>query len=143
MFEKIIAFVNEVKSKRTSNMVVINTLIGEQTEIIGDIKIDGNLKLDGKLVGNIEATGDVIIGEKAEVKGNILSQSIIVSGLVEGDILTKEQFTITSTATVRGDITTHGFVVDIGSHFIGNCKIIEDEEGQPVSLQIDEETQVI
>lgn len=128
MFEKIVEYLKKLKSRRAENMLVINTLIGENTEIVGDIKVEGSLKIDGRLRGNIEATGDVILSETGEVKGNITCQNIIVSGLVEGDIETREQFTITATATVKGDVTTHGFIVDVGSKFVGNCKILEEEE---------------
>lgn len=141
MFSKITSYVNEYKNRRSDNLIVINSLIGEQTEISGDIKIDGNLKLDGKLHGNIEATGDVVISESGKVMGNISCQSIIVSGLVEGDIETRDQFTITASATVKGDVVTHGFTVDVGSKFIGNCKILEEEDAP--SLEPAEGTQTI
>ena len=69
--------------------ISINTIIGSDSFVSGNIKINGFVRVDGDIDGKIEASGNVIIGNKARVRGNISASSIVVGGIVEGDIYTK------------------------------------------------------
>ncbi len=66
------------------------TLIAKGTEIVGDIKFSGNLEIEGKVRGGIIAAGggdaSVRVLENGEVEGDIKVPSVIINGVVKGDV---------------------------------------------------------
>ena len=48
--------------------------------------MDGVLHLDGHLGGNLTSSSDVSIGSSGSVEGNILADTVYVSGKVMGNI---------------------------------------------------------
>ena len=66
----------------TSDDISINTLIGPGSFVSGDIKINGFIRIDGDIKGKIESSGNIIIGERAKIQGNITASSIVVGGIV-------------------------------------------------------------
>jgi cytoskeletal protein CcmA (bactofilin family) len=109
----------------SSNLVKINTLIGEGTVFNGNIELTSSIKIDGIVNGNITTSADVIIEETATIYGEICAECVLISGTTTGNIYARDQITITSTARVKGDVITPGFIVDVGSEFIGKCEIID------------------
>lgn len=101
----------------------IDTLIGKSTTIEGKIEAKGTIRLDGNLNGDMVVEGSIIIGEGAKVVGNIDCSNVFVSGIVEGNILCKDQLRVTSTGKVIGDIDVKNFIVDENAIFEGNCKM--------------------
>ena len=65
----------------------INSIIGRGSTIRGDMKINGFMSIDGDLDGNLETTGNVIVGRNARINGNITAKSVTVSGIVKGNIV--------------------------------------------------------
>jgi cytoskeletal protein CcmA (bactofilin family) len=98
-----------------------DTLIGAGSVFIGNIKSEGTVKVDGKIKGNLEAKGDIYIGDKATVTGNISANKVHVSGLVEGNVHSAELVHLQSTARVYGDIEVESLITDEGAFFQGNC----------------------
>ena len=48
-----------------------NSLLGRGTVIKGDINTEGDIRIEGKVFGNIKVSGKLVIGEGAEIKGDI------------------------------------------------------------------------
>ena len=106
----------------------LNTLIGENTIFEGNIKVEGSVKIDGNFYGNISTEGDVFIGERAEMHGDIWGNDIIIAGKLDGNVEAQSHVTMKCTAKVKGNIRTCGFIVDVGSIFNGNCTIMENKD---------------
>ncbi|MDD7014323.1 MAG: polymer-forming cytoskeletal protein [Spirochaetales bacterium] len=107
--------------------ISINSLIGHGSFIKGDIKINGFTRIDGDLDGNLETHGNVIIGEKARINGNITARSITVGGVVKGNIIAPESVHLLSTSTVIGDIQTHRLRAEEDVVIHGHCISLSDE----------------
>ena len=82
----------------------------------------------GDIDGNIEASGNIIIGEKARIRGNISAKSATVSGIVLGDITAPEGIKLQATSTVIGDIATKRLIVSAGVILHGHCIALSDTE---------------
>jgi cytoskeletal protein CcmA (bactofilin family) len=95
--------------------------ICEGTEVKGSIKSSTDFRIDGKIEGNIQCEGKIIIGEKGNIKGEIVSKNMDISGHVEGTILIEGLLSFKSTAVVEGEITTSKLVIEVGAMFNGNC----------------------
>lgn len=108
--------------------ISIKTIIGASSAFIGNLRVNGAMMVDGDVDGNIEASGNIIIGEKARVRGNITAKSATISGIVIGDITAPDIVNLTSSATVIGDIATHRAQIASGVLFHGHCIALVDQE---------------
>lgn len=102
--------------------ISINTILGHGSAITGNIKINGFVRIDGDIDGNLETDGNIIIGENARIRGNIKAKSIIVGGIVLGNIEATESVKILSQSAVVGDVISRKVQVEqaaiIHGHFI-------------------------
>lgn len=83
------------------------TLIAKGTEIVGDIKFSGNLEIEGKVRGGIIAAGggdaSVRVLENGEVEGDINVPSVIINGVVKGDVFSSNHIELAAKAKVEGN----------------------------------------
>jgi cytoskeletal protein CcmA (bactofilin family) len=98
-------------------------LIGNGTEIKGNIYSNGDLRIDGLIKGNIQATGKVVVGSTGRVEGEIECQNADISGEVKANIRVAELLSLKSNATVSGDILTNKLAIEPGAVFTGACKM--------------------
>lgn len=109
-----------------------DAVIGENTRFEGNIFCDGSVRIDGKVEGDINSSGgDVLIGTKAHVKGNIIANNLQLSGTIEGNIQVAGMLRISSTGRLYGDIQVRNFVSDEGAIFQGKCVMIESPQDEP------------
>jgi cytoskeletal protein CcmA (bactofilin family) len=99
------------------------SLIAADVEINGTIKSSGGVRIDGKLEGELICTADAVIGKGAVIKGNLAVNSIVVEGLVQGNITAKDKIEMKSTAKVHGDIIAKRLSVEDGVTFIGRSEV--------------------
>ena len=112
----------------TFDEISINTIIGSGSFISGDVKINGFIRVDGDVDGKIETQSNIIVGEKARIRGNISASSIIVGGIVIGDILAPKGIKLLSNSTVLGDIATNNLQIEKDVLFNGHCIALKDEQ---------------
>jgi cytoskeletal protein CcmA (bactofilin family) len=90
--------------------------------------VAGFARVDGDIDGNIETPGKLIIGEKARIRGNVKAKSVMVSGIVEGDIAAPDFIKIFGTSAVLGDVITHRLEVAEKGFFHGHCVSLKNPE---------------
>lgn len=124
------------KKRRTAK---IDSLIGQHTEIQGDIVFSGGLHIDGKARGNIVATepgSQLTVSDQGEVQGEVRVPNVILNGLVKGDVFTTERIELASEARVHGNVYYNLIEMAIGAEV--NGKLVhrtgteKDEAPQPV-----------
>ena len=108
--------------------ISINTVIGKGSEIKGNIKVNGVVRIDGDIDGNLETDGNVIIGENARIRGNINAKSIIVGGIILGNIFANESVKVLANSIVIGDILSHKVQIEDDALVNGKCISIRNEE---------------
>lgn len=106
-------------------------LLGTDTRFKGSIRFTGTLRIDGTVEGDIVSepgSGSVlIVNQKAEVTGNIVSDSVLISGQVRGDVRAWERVEIYRYGFLKGDIHTADIMIEGGAEFQGYCHMIEPE----------------
>ncbi|MBX3385641.1 MAG: polymer-forming cytoskeletal protein [Phycisphaeraceae bacterium] len=102
------------------------TVIGPDTHIKGEMVFDSSARILGTFEGRITAKGEVEIGEGAACKASIEATTVIVDGLVEGDVMATERAQLNVKARVVGDIVATTLVVAEGASFIGHCRVGAD-----------------
>lgn len=110
---------------KRKNPAVMDTIIGEQTTLKGNLESDSSIKVIGRVEGDIKASGDVVILVNAVVVGNIWAENLIIAGTVNGNINVKGNLHLESQARLKGDMVVHSFVTDEGAVFEGNCRMTE------------------
>lgn len=108
--------------------ISFNTMVGPGAFITGDLKLEGFTRVDGDIYGNLETTGKLIIGENARVRGSLTAKSVIVIGIVEGDILAPEGVHLFSSAVVLGDVISRKVKADENVVIEGYCISIENPQ---------------
>jgi len=101
----------------------ISAYLGKQTFFEGKMTFEGVFRLDGKFEGEIFESGTLIVGEAASVKGKVGLHTIIVNGVVEGEINAKVRVEIHSTGKVYGTLYAPTLTISEGGIFEGHCKM--------------------
>ena len=107
----------------------LNALLGKGSAFEGKLLFEGTVRIDGKFTGEIVSTDTLMIGEGAEVKGQIQVGSLIIVGDYSGDAKASKSIEIKAPAKVRGTLTTASIVIERGVFFDGTCKM--DTSGAP------------
>ncbi|NLW45356.1 MAG: polymer-forming cytoskeletal protein [Syntrophomonadaceae bacterium] len=106
----------------------IDTIISENVLFKGDFNSEGSVRIDGEVEGQVKIKGDLVLGDKGSIKGDILVANILVSGTVEGTIVAEGRLEITPTGKIKGGVQCKTLVVEEGGIIQGNCKMLMDEE---------------
>ncbi|MDR1219153.1 MAG: polymer-forming cytoskeletal protein [Treponema sp.] len=111
-----------------ANEFSVNTIIGPNSIVVGDVDSAGFTRVDGSLRGNLRAKGKVIIGEKARMKSDVAGTSITIGGVVYGNVIASERLIILSSALVLGDIITRRIQADEGCLIHGKVSVCTSDE---------------
>ncbi len=111
-----------VKRKEEEKILDVNAAM-QGTLVFSD---PVNLRINGRFEGNLKTKGNLIIGEDASISADIVGETIVISGLVRGNIKSSCLLSITSTASVHGDVETPKFSIEEGALFNGKCKMHEE-----------------
>ncbi len=103
----------------------IETIIGPNAHFRGDIQSDGGVRIDGIFEGNIDITGNLVIGEGAKVIAEIKANNVSISGAVKGDVAAN-RVEILETGRVWGDLTINSLLLNEGAYFRGHTTMQGD-----------------
>lgn len=102
------------KDNKNTAVKGTHTLLGAGSHFEGKFRSEYNLRLEGKFQGEIECSGEIVIGESGEAHSSIKGNEIIVAGKVFGDITTEGKLTITASGHVDGNVSAHSLVIADG-----------------------------
>lgn len=107
----------------------ISSFIGPDLTLEGIvIKGSEGIRVDGTVIGDMEVTGCLVIGEKGKVAGNITGTDLWIAGTVDGNICCTGQIYLSKSSSVHGDITYGSIVIDEGAKLNGKCNLAMPEE---------------
>ena len=110
----------------TKNQALINSIIGEGTTFRGDIELKGLLRIDGDFEGNIKTDGRVLVGKSGRVRYLIEANTVVVGGIVKGDIKAESKVVLLSTCIVIGNIKSPQIIVEEDVLFHGHFTVSKD-----------------
>ena len=95
------------KQKQSKN-ANIDTLIGAKTRINGDVEFTGGLHLDGYITGDVKGDSKqgtfLSVSEQGAIEGSVIAASVILNGVVKGDIDASDRVELGSKARVLGNV---------------------------------------
>lgn len=116
-----------LKKSTVQTNAKLNSIIGADMVVEGDIRAKEAIRVEGCVTGNVETEGALIISTTGSVKGNIKGSSIVVGGVLEGDLLSGGKTEVISTGKVIGNIRTKSLVVDENAVIQGQCNMHKEE----------------
>ena len=105
---------------------IASNIIGENSYFTGSFIINGSLKIDGRFEGKYLQAEQLYIGQSGKIKTNINAGSVIVEGLIMGNISASSRVLLMPTAKVYGDIKTPELIIQNGVILEGKCSISND-----------------
>jgi len=103
-----------------------HSIISRGLKIKGNLTCDGDIHIDGEVEGDVQSRS-ITIGEGADVRGSISSDSIRVCGSVNGQIK-GQSVVLAKTAKLVGDVMHQTLAVEPGAVFEGQCRRIDSAQ---------------
>ena len=121
MFKK----VNKIDSR-------IDTLVGTDTVLTGDLTFSGGLRVDGTIRGNVQeqagSQGTIILGESGRIEGAISATNIVLIGTVVGPVSAGKFIELQATARIEGELHYTSLEMHMGSVVDG--KLVHSEKSE-------------
>jgi cytoskeletal protein CcmA (bactofilin family) len=114
--------------------VAVPSIISTDMKIIGNVISEGEIQIDGQIEGDIKCN-NLLVGEPASIKGEIVVDSIEVFGTIVGQIKANS-VTLAKTAHVVGDILHEFLAIEKGAFLGGHCKRMPDKQGNPDRISL-------
>jgi cytoskeletal protein CcmA (bactofilin family) len=96
------------------------SIISADLAVTGTLVSTGDIQIDGRVDGDVRSVG-LVIGDRAEIHGEVFAEDVTVRGKVVGRIRARKVL-LAATSHVEGDILHEAFAVESGAFFEGNCR---------------------
>lgn len=111
---------------------IIDTLVGPNSKVNGDLFFEGGCHIDGTVKGNVNAEPDsnsaLSISEDAIVEGGVTVPYVVLNGIVRGDVFANRRVELGPTARVIGNVYYNLIEMAIGAEI--NGKLVHQPDGQ-------------
>jgi cytoskeletal protein CcmA (bactofilin family) len=112
----------------------VESLLGPNMQIYGDVSFTGGLRIDGRVTGDVVVTGEqagtLTIGEQGYVEGNIRVSKLVVYGQINGHVQVTGLVDMRESALIRGDLQYGSLEMVAGAVIHG--KLIRHQGQQPL-----------
>jgi cytoskeletal protein CcmA (bactofilin family) len=129
-----------------SRIATIDTIVGAQTRLEGDVHFSGGLHVDGTIKGNIIADlgseAVLTVSEQGSVEGEVRVPNLVLNGTVVGDVYASERVELASHARVTGNVYYKLIEMAMGAEVNGNLVHKAEQrtqsQGEPKVVSVDE-----
>ena len=123
-----------MKLKGDTKSGEVEAFLGKNSSFEGKMGFEGMARLDGKFDGEIFSGDVLIIGETATVNAEVNVSSLLIDGMVSGNVSATGKVEIHSTGKLYGNINTPTLVIEEGGLFDGTCKMEKVIEAAPKKI---------
>lgn len=110
----------------------IDTLVGTDTVLTGDLTFSGGLRVDGTIRGNVQeqtgSQGTIILGESGRIEGAVSATKIVLIGTVVGPVKAGQFIELQAKARIKGDLHYTSLEMHMGSVIDG--KLVHSEKSE-------------
>lgn len=114
----------------------IDTLVGADTRIEGDLYFNGGLRVDGAIRGNVtEQNGTpstLIISEHGKIEGAVTAAKIVLNGKVIGTVKSSHFIELQTKARITGDLYYKSLEMHTGAVIEGKLVYMGDAAAEEV-----------
>jgi len=109
--------------KKKFSSAKIDTLVGKNTVITGDLVFKGGLHVDGKIIGNVIAEEGsmavMILSENGSIEGEVKVPNMVLNGKIVGDVFGSNRVELASKSRINGSVYYNLIEVAIGAEVNG------------------------
>lgn len=117
------------KSNRVQN--TIDTLIGVDTRIEGNVHFSGGLRIDGAVFGAITEPNDtpstLILSEHGRIEGAITASKVVINGTVIGPVKANQFIELQTKARITGDVYYNSLEMHTGAVIEGKLVYLAEQ----------------
>ncbi len=114
------------------NAAKIDTLVGKNTTVKGDVAFSGGLHIEGKIQGNVSAEDEgsiLILSENGVIEGEVHVPNMVLNGLVQGDVHASQRVELAPRSRVHGNVYYNLIEMAMGAEVNGN--LVHRKGGKP------------
>jgi len=118
---------------KSKKQPAIRSLIGEGTQVHGELRFDAGLRIDGEVLGDViatEPTSLLVISENARVKGKVMAGHVIINGSVQGPVVATTLLELQPKARIVGDVHYEALEMHQGATIDGVMKHVTAAEAE-------------
>jgi cytoskeletal protein CcmA (bactofilin family) len=123
----------------------IDTLIGAETRVEGDIHFVGGLRVDGNIRGNVSETtggpGTLVLSEQGRIEGAIAVSHMVINGQVIGPVRSSQFIELQAKSRVIGDVHYKSLEIHTGAVIEGKLiylgESLSETSGTPLLIDKD------
>lgn len=120
------------KSNKIQNS--IDTLIGADTRVEGDIHFMGGLRVDGAIRGNViepnASPSTLILSEHGRIEGAINASKVVINGKVIGPVKASQFVELQPKARITGDVHYKSLEMHTGAVIEGKLVYLGDSSDE-------------
>ena len=120
----------------------INTLIGSDISIIGNVTYEGIVHIEGDIKGSLTAIKDkeskLYINKLSTITGYVDASNVAIDGKVLGNVYAYELLQLGSNANIQGDIYYKSLEMEVGAKVDGrliNCNNQKDIDHHKLDIE--------
>jgi cytoskeletal protein CcmA (bactofilin family) len=97
-------------------------VIGQGTEITGNVSGRGALRIEGRVSGSVNVTGPLEVLADARVNGDVTGESLVLTGALTGDVDVRGPVTVGAQASYQGTLRAARVSIVAGANFVGRIE---------------------
>ncbi len=117
----------------------IDTLIGPEVVIRGDLEFSGGLYVEGRILGKVVAAegkpASLLLAEQGTVEGEIRAPVVIINGTLVGDVHAGERIELAQKARVEGNVHYSVVEMSAGAQLTGRLVHVQSQEAHALQAQ--------
>ncbi|MCD7097925.1 polymer-forming cytoskeletal protein [Stenotrophomonas sp. MMGLT7] len=102
---------------------VVDTLIGAQVVLQGDLVFSGGLYVEGRIVGKVVAedgaAATLTLSEQGSIEGEVRVPVVVIDGRLDGDVHAGERVELAPNARVQGNVYYQVVEMSAGAQLTG------------------------
>jgi cytoskeletal protein CcmA (bactofilin family) len=106
----------------TNDLDTNGSVLGRGTRVRGRIQGDGDLRVEGAVEGDVSVSGELLIEDGAEVRGNVDASAVTISGGLTGDVSSRSSIVVHASAKVAGNLGGPEVSLEEGAEFSGRIE---------------------
>jgi len=118
----------------------IDTLVGQGTEINGDLGFTGGLHVDGTIKGNVEAepgsTAILILSEFGRIEGEVNVPNMVLNGEIVGDVYGSTRVELAPKSRIKGSVYYNLIEMAIGAEVNGG--LVHQPQGSQLPKRLED-----
>lgn len=120
----------QMKKPVSIDKAEIKAFLGPGSKFEGKLSFDEMVRLDGSFSGEIKSSDTLIVGDSAEIDGEIQVGALILSGRFVGNIVASSLVELRAPAQVKGSIQTPILKIEENVIFNGDIKMSTPSAGE-------------